>query len=74
MLKEGGNGCDAHSSSFCVSTLLLHRPMVTQCVTAAVLFGVGDIVAQQAVERKGKRHDVSGHQPFMYYALILLIY
>ncbi|KAJ3502498.1 hypothetical protein NLJ89_g8859 [Agrocybe chaxingu] len=33
--------------------------MATQCVTAAVLFGAGDVVAQQAVEGKGKNHDVS---------------
>jgi protein Mpv17 len=36
--------------------------MITQCITAAVLFGAGDIVAQQAVEGKGKRHDVSGRR------------
>ncbi|KAF8153420.1 hypothetical protein B0H34DRAFT_784481 [Crassisporium funariophilum] len=36
---------------------LLRRPMVVQCVTAAVLFGAGDIVAQQAVEGRGKEHD-----------------
>jgi hypothetical protein len=40
------------------SVLLLRRPMITQCITAAVLFGAGDIVAQQAVEGKGKNHDV----------------
>ena len=33
--------------------------MMTQCITAAVLFGAGDILAQQAVEGKGKKHDVS---------------
>jgi len=31
--------------------------MLAQCGTAAVLFGAGDIIAQQAVERKGKEHD-----------------
>ncbi|KAF8175136.1 hypothetical protein BJ912DRAFT_885137 [Pholiota molesta] len=36
---------------------LIRRPMVTQSVTAAVLFGAGDIVAQQAIEGKGKNHD-----------------
>ena len=41
------------------SALLLRRPMITQCVTAAVLFGMGDVVAQQVVEGKGKQHDVS---------------
>ena len=33
--------------------------MITQCVTAGVLFGAGDIIAQQAVEGKGKDHDVN---------------
>jgi hypothetical protein len=33
--------------------------MMTQCITAAVLFGTGDIIAQQAVEGKGRKHDVS---------------
>jgi len=32
--------------------------MAVQCATAAVLFGAGDVVAQQAVEGKGKQHDV----------------
>ncbi|KAJ8081848.1 Protein required for ethanol metabolism [Marasmius tenuissimus] len=36
---------------------LMRRPMVTQCATAGFLFGAGDIIAQQAVERKGKDHD-----------------
>ncbi|TFK18050.1 hypothetical protein FA15DRAFT_604050 [Coprinopsis marcescibilis] len=32
--------------------------MLVQCVTAAGLFGAGDIIAQQAVEKKGwKEHD-----------------
>lgn len=31
--------------------------MLTQCITAAFLFGSGDILAQQAVEGKGKNHD-----------------
>jgi hypothetical protein len=41
------------------STMLIRRPMLAQCGTAAVLFGAGDIIAQQAVEGKGKEHDVS---------------
>jgi len=41
------------------SAALLRRPLITQCITAAVLFGAGDIVAQQAIEGKGKQHDVS---------------
>ncbi|KAF9473053.1 hypothetical protein BDN70DRAFT_843888 [Pholiota conissans] len=36
---------------------LIRKPMATQCITAAVLFGAGDIVAQQAVEGKGRNHD-----------------
>ncbi|KAJ7099897.1 hypothetical protein B0H15DRAFT_817972 [Mycena belliarum] len=39
------------------NTLLIRRPMLAQCATAAVLFGAGDIIAQQAVERRGKEHD-----------------
>jgi hypothetical protein len=34
--------------------------MVTQSITAAVLFSAGDVIAQQAVEGKGRKHDVSG--------------
>jgi protein Mpv17 len=33
--------------------------MLVQCITAAVMFGAGDVIAQQAVEGKGKKHDVS---------------
>ena len=33
--------------------------MVTQCITAAVLFGAGGVIAQQAVEGKGGKPDVS---------------
>lgn len=44
---------------FLFSSSLLRRPMITQCITAAVLFGTGDILAQQAVEGNGKKHDVS---------------
>lgn len=37
---------------------LAQRPLLTQAVTTAVLFGVGDGLAQQAVEKKGaNRHD-----------------
>lgn len=33
--------------------------MATQCATATVLFGAGDIIAQQAIEKRGIRgHDV----------------
>nr|GAT50806.1 predicted protein [Mycena chlorophos] len=33
--------------------------MLAQCVTAAVLFGAGDVIAQQAVERRGSEHDLA---------------
>ncbi|KAI5864794.1 hypothetical protein GGS23DRAFT_463803 [Durotheca rogersii] len=37
---------------------LASRPLLTQSVTTAVLFAVGDIAAQQAVERKGlEKHE-----------------
>ncbi|KAJ7918536.1 hypothetical protein B0H13DRAFT_288219 [Mycena leptocephala] len=39
------------------NAMLIRRPMLAQCGTAAVLFGAGDIIAQQAVEGKGKEHD-----------------
>jgi len=36
------------------------RPLLTQAITTAVLFGAGDTLAQQAVERKGLRnHDAA---------------
>ncbi|KAI5824568.1 hypothetical protein K523DRAFT_315062 [Schizophyllum commune Tattone D] len=36
---------------------LLKRPMLTQCLTAAVLFSGGDVLAQQFVEKRGSLHD-----------------
>jgi protein Mpv17 len=37
---------------------LIRRPMVAQCATSAVLFGAGDLIAQQAIEKRGfKAHD-----------------
>ncbi|KAI0350479.1 hypothetical protein OH77DRAFT_1439833 [Trametes cingulata] len=36
---------------------LIRKPMVTQCTTSAVLFGAGDVVAQQVFEKKGRDHD-----------------
>ncbi|TFK99320.1 hypothetical protein BDV98DRAFT_650808 [Pterulicium gracile] len=36
---------------------ILRRPMVVQCTTSAVLMGTGDILAQQAIEKKGRDHD-----------------
>nr|VWP00765.1 BHLH domain-containing protein [Ganoderma boninense] len=45
------------------SASLIRRPMVTQCATAFTLFGAGDILAQQAFEKKGSNHDVSTSTP-----------
>lgn len=36
---------------------LLRRPLLTQCLTAGFLFGAGDLIAQQAIEKKGDKHD-----------------
>ncbi|EMD42362.1 mammalian peroxisomal membrane protein-like protein [Gelatoporia subvermispora B] len=36
---------------------LVRRPMATQCITSAVLFGTGDVLAQQVGEGKGRDHD-----------------
>ncbi|KAF5335476.1 hypothetical protein D9611_012197 [Ephemerocybe angulata] len=36
---------------------LLRKPMMVQCLTAAAMFGVGDVIAQQAIEGRGKKHD-----------------
>jgi len=37
---------------------LIRRPMVAQCGTSALLFGSGDLIAQQGIEKKGfKNHD-----------------
>ncbi|KAI1636319.1 hypothetical protein F4809DRAFT_609672 [Biscogniauxia mediterranea] len=39
---------------------LASRPLLTQAVTTAVLFGVGDITAQQVVEKKGiEKHELA---------------
>lgn len=38
---------------------LAQRPFTTQVLTTAVLFGAGDALAQQAVEKKGiQKHDL----------------
>ncbi|KAF5374633.1 hypothetical protein D9615_008915 [Tricholomella constricta] len=39
------------------NTLLIRRPLLASCSTAAILFGAGDVIAQQAIEGKGKDHD-----------------
>jgi len=36
---------------------LIRRPLIVQSATAALLFGAGDIIAQQAIEQQGKNHD-----------------
>ncbi|KAI5791954.1 hypothetical protein EDC01DRAFT_103259 [Geopyxis carbonaria] len=37
---------------------LVKKPLLTQCVVTAILFGSGDAIAQHAVERRGIRnHD-----------------
>ncbi|KAI1077360.1 hypothetical protein F5B20DRAFT_273161 [Whalleya microplaca] len=39
---------------------LASRPLLTQSVTTAVLFAVGDVAAQQAVEKKGiEKHELA---------------
>lgn len=35
---------------------LAARPLFTQAVTTSILFGLGDTIAQQAVEKKGASH------------------
>jgi len=42
------------------SASLLKRPLLTNCLSAAFLFGAGDVIAQQAIEKKGgfRGHDV----------------
>ncbi|CEL53298.1 Protein SYM1 OS=Gibberella zeae (strain PH-1 / ATCC MYA-4620 / FGSC 9075 / NRRL 31084) GN=SYM1 PE=3 SV=1 [Rhizoctonia solani AG-1 IB] len=38
--------------------LMNRRPLLGPCITTAFLFGTGDIVAQQAVDKRGiKEHD-----------------
>ncbi|KAI0743167.1 hypothetical protein C8Q80DRAFT_1193214 [Daedaleopsis nitida] len=39
------------------NTALIRKPLVTQCATSFVLFGTGDVLAQQAFEKKGANHD-----------------
>lgn len=39
---------------------LAARPLLTQAVTTSILFGTGDIIAQQAVDKKGiEKHDLA---------------
>lgn len=46
---------------FHYSAALIQRPFLAQSATAAFLFGAGDVIAQQAIERQGKNHDVRSH-------------
>ncbi|KAL4062823.1 hypothetical protein V8B97DRAFT_1905126 [Scleroderma yunnanense] len=39
------------------NAVLIRRPILTQLSTAAVLFGARDIIAQQAIEARGKNYD-----------------
>ncbi|KIY69563.1 hypothetical protein CYLTODRAFT_225662 [Cylindrobasidium torrendii FP15055 ss-10] len=41
------------------NALLVRRPLLTQCASAAVLFGSGDLIAQQVIEKKGSKHDLA---------------
>ncbi|KAI9497862.1 integral membrane protein mpv17 pmp22 family [Zychaea mexicana] len=42
------------------SRALSRRPILVQCITTAFLFGTGDVIAQQAVEKRGfEHHEVS---------------
>ena len=54
------------------SAALIRRPMVAQCGTAAVLFGTGDLIAQQAIEKKGlKGHDVRSFSLILFHFIPL---
>ncbi|BFZ53043.1 Protein required for ethanol metabolism [Savitreella phatthalungensis] len=37
---------------------LARSPIATQLISTGILFGAGDVLAQQAVERKGLQHDL----------------
>ncbi|GAA6002557.1 hypothetical protein JCM10207_001181 [Rhodosporidiobolus poonsookiae] len=39
------------------NSALVRRPYIAGSATAAVLFGAGDVLAQQAIEKKGRQHD-----------------
>lgn len=39
---------------------LAARPLLTQAITTSILFGIGDITAQQLVDKKGlEKHDLA---------------
>jgi len=56
--SESPNQCSDTYLFTIFSNVLLKRPLVTQCVTSAILFASGDIIAQQAIEQKQEKHDV----------------
>lgn len=39
------------------TSVLSRRPMLGNIATSAVLFATGDVLAQQAIEKRGKDHD-----------------
>ncbi|KAF8529852.1 hypothetical protein JB92DRAFT_2782666 [Gautieria morchelliformis] len=53
------------------NTALLRRPMLTQCTTAAVLFGAGDVIAQQAIEMKGASHEYARTARLTFYGAVI---
>ncbi len=40
-----------------LNALTLRRPLLAPVVTTFTLFGAGDVLAQQGVEKKGGDHD-----------------
>ena len=58
--------CEMNELSIFISAYdiaLQRRPYLAQSCTAAVLFGAGDVLAQQGVEKKGRDHDVRSAFP-----------
>ncbi|KAE9396355.1 hypothetical protein BT96DRAFT_115161 [Gymnopus androsaceus JB14] len=54
------------------SAAYARRPMATQCATSAVIFGTGDVIAQQVVARRGARnHDFTRTARFILYGASL---
>ncbi len=45
------------------STALISRPLVTQCATLFGLFAPGDVLAQQAFEKKGAKPNGTSSLP-----------
>ncbi|KAG5719401.1 Protein SYM1 [Termitomyces sp. T112] len=53
------------------NTILIRRPLLASCGTAAILFGGGDVIAQQAIERKGKNHDFARTARLTFYGGVI---